>query len=253
MRRHRAVGARFATDVTPPTATIVPPSGIDGVAAVAFDEPVQNVGPGNLLLHERGGGRVAARRVCRSASRAPVGCDAPSVRSVALRPSSPLVPGRAYELSVNPDGAAPRVRDRAGNPAAAASVSFEAVRSVEQRSAAVQRSPADAWSSVRTARASGGGYMLARREGATARLAFDGPGVDWITVTGPDRGRARILVDGEVVRTVDLFARERTYGVVVSIDGLDRGAHVLRVVATGHARPAAQGTAVAVDRFDVRD
>jgi GH25 family lysozyme M1 (1,4-beta-N-acetylmuramidase) len=252
MRGNRDVGARFVSDVTPPTATILPPADVDDATAVAFDEPVRNVGPGNLVLRSGSGERVAVRRVCRSATGRPVGCETAAVRSVAVRPATPLVPGRAYEISVNPDGAAPPVRDRAGNAARPARVAFEASRVVEQGSGAVRRLPRDAWTRVRARRASGGGYALARRGGAVARLAFDGVGVDWITVTGPDRGRAQIFVDGGLVRTEDLFSRERTFGVEVRVDGLEPGTHVVRVVATGRARPASRGTGVAVDRFDVR-
>lgn len=154
-------------------------------------------------------------------------------------------------MAVNPEGAEPAVRDRAGNLAPSAAATFDAARVVEQTSAAVVRSPARSWSAVRVGHASGGSHTVAHRADASARIAFDGPGVDWITVTGPDRGRARIVVDGEVLRTVDLFSAERTYGVVRTVGGLGDGAHVLRIVATGHGRPASTGSVVAVDRFDV--
>ena len=82
-------------------------------------------------------------------------------------------------------------------------------------------------------------------------MRFHGTGVDWITVTGPNRGRAEIYVDGELLRSHDLYSATRTFGVVVHIDGLTGGAHVLRIVATGRARPGSTGSVVAVDRFDV--
>ena len=104
---------------------------------------------------------------------------------------------------------------------------------------------------MRVARASGGSYAVTHREGAAARITFDGTGIDWITVTGPDRGRARVYVDGELLRTVDLFAPGRVFGVVRTVEGLADGTHVLRIVATGHGRPAARGSVIAVDRFDV--
>ena len=253
MRGNRAVAARFVSDLTPPTASVTPPAGLTGPALVAFDEPVRGVGPSSLVLREAGGATVPARRACRSGAGAAVPCDAPSVRSVALRPASPLVPGRAYEVRVNPGGVAPAIRDRAGNAATPGDVGFEAVRSVEQTSAAIVRRPSGAWSAARNTRASGGSFTVTRRAGASARLAFDGTGVDVRTVTGPDRGRAQLLVDGELQRTVDLFSRTRAFGVMLRLDGLADGPHVLRIVATGHARPGSAGIAVAVDRLDVLD
>ena len=251
MRTSRSVGARFVTDVQAPTATITTPEDLADAAVVRFDEPVRGVGASNPVLRDAGGSRLAVHRVCRTAAGAPVACDTAVVRSISLRPAAPLAPGRSYRVSVNPDGAESVVRDGAGNPAPSAAAMFDAARVVEQTSSAVVRSPARSWSAVRVGHASGGSYAVARREGASARIAFDGPGVDWITVTGPDRGRARIIVDGEVLRTVDLFSAERAYGVVRTVGGLGDSAHVLRIVATGHGRPASTGSAVAVDRFDV--
>ena len=252
MRDEREVRARFVTDVSAPTATITPPAGLSGPAVVGFDERVRGVGTQSLVLREAAGGRVAARRLCRDGSGAPVACDTAAVRSVSIRPTSPFVPGREYEVELNPEGATPAVRDAVGNAATTTSSAFEASRSVEQSSGAVVRSPARAWTTDRATRASGGSYTLARRTDAAARMAFEGTGVRWITVTGPDRGRARIFVDGELIRTVDLYAPTRTFGVLRQIEGLVDRAHVLRIVATGHGRPAATGTAVPIDRLDVQ-
>jgi GH25 family lysozyme M1 (1,4-beta-N-acetylmuramidase) len=251
MRASRSVGARFVTDVTAPTATISTPGGLLGPIVVGFDEAVRGVGAASLVLREAGGARVAVRRTCRAASDAVVACDTPVVRSATLRPTSPLVPGRSYEVGLNPDGATPAVRDLVGNVTAPATAPFSASGSVEQTSSAVHRSPAASWSTVHAAGASGRSYAVAHREGAAARIAFDGTGIDWTTVTGPDRGRARLFVDGELLRTVDLFSATRVVGEVRRIDGLADAPHVLRIVVTGRARPAATGTSVAVDRFDV--
>jgi len=104
---------------------------------------------------------------------------------------------------------------------------------------------------VRTTAASGGSYAVAGRAGAAVRLTFDGTGIDWVTVTGPNRGRAQVFVDGEPVRAWDLYARTRTFGVVRTIDGLSGGVHTLRIVVLGRHRPASAGSLVAIDRFDV--
>ena len=83
------------------------------------------------------------------------------------------------------------------------------------------------------------------------RVRFRGTGLTWRTVTGRDGGRARILVDGELLRTIDHYSAERRFDRVHRIDGLQQGVHTVRIVTTGTAQRAARGTTVAIDRFDV--
>ena len=142
MRASRSVGARFVTDVAPPTATVTAPADLTDPAVVRFDEPVRGIGPSSLVLRRTGDAPVAVHRVCRSGSGSPVGCDTAVVRSISLRPAGPLVPGRTYEVAVNPDGAQPALRDHAGNPAVSSATGFETSGIVEQTSGAVVRSPA---------------------------------------------------------------------------------------------------------------
>jgi GH25 family lysozyme M1 (1,4-beta-N-acetylmuramidase) len=249
MRGNRAVGARFVTDVTPPTATLAVPANFVGPVVARFDEDVRGVTPWNVVLREQGGSRLAVDRVCRSRSGRQLPCDATTLRSVALAPQDPLVPGRDYEAAVNPAPAGTLVKDRVGNAAATTLQPFQAPLSVEQSGAPVTRT--GTWNPVEAAPASGGTYAVTGERDAAARMRFDGPGVDWITVAGPNRGRAKVYVDGGQVRTVDLYAPVRTYGVALRIDGLTDGTHTVRIVATGRARRASSGTSIAIDRFDV--
>jgi GH25 family lysozyme M1 (1,4-beta-N-acetylmuramidase) len=251
MRGNRAVGARFVTDIAPPVPAFVTPEGFTDPAVVTFDENVRGVTATNVALRRANGDRVPTDPACRGASGSPVPCDGTTVRSVRLTPSAPLVPGRDYAIVVNPAAADPKVRDRIGNETPRTSFAFEAARAVEQTREPVIKRPASAWTQVRTSAASGGSYAVAGREGAAVRLSFDGTGVDWITVTGPNRGRAKVFVDGELVRTWDFFAPTRTFGVVRTIDGLHAGPHLLRIVVTGRHRPSSAGPLVAIDRFDV--
>jgi GH25 family lysozyme M1 (1,4-beta-N-acetylmuramidase) len=251
MGGNREAGARFVTDITAPTSDVVARAGFVGPVVVHFDEAVRGVTSSSLLVRDDGGSTVPVSRRCRSRTGASVPCTATTVRSVILTPTAPLVPGRAYLVLLNPPGASPVVRDTAGNAAAAELTPFETLRSVEQTSPAVTKRPAGSWRPVRAAAASAGSYAVADRADASIRMAFDGTGVDWTTVTGPNRGRARVYLDGSLVRTVDLFSRVRTFGAVVTLEGLPGGRHVLRIVATGHARPGSAGSLVAVDRLDV--
>jgi hypothetical protein len=63
---------------------------------------------------------------------------------------------------------------------------------------------AGGWSKARFPRYAGGGVRYSGNAGATASFHFVGTSVTWIGPVGPTRGKARVLVDGVVVRTVDL-------------------------------------------------
>ncbi|HEY7761922.1 MAG TPA: GH25 family lysozyme, partial [Actinomycetota bacterium] len=248
MRGNRTVGARFVTDVTPPNATVSVNGGFRGPIVVSFDEAVRRVNAANVFLRA-GGQRVPAGRVCRSGGGAPVGCDGP-LRSVVLRPASPLVPGRDYRVVVDPPGTPPVV-DRVGNPAPPLAHPFEAPSTVEQAHAPVRLAPGSAWKLVRSSRASGRSFAAAERAGSNASIRFDGTGIDWITVTGPNRGRARIWIDGRRLRVVDLFSARRTFGVEERIAGLADRSHALRIEVLGSRAPRSHGRWVTVDRFVV--
>jgi hypothetical protein len=204
------------------------------------------VSAANVVL--RGGGRrTAVTRVCRSATKTSVSCDGP-LRSIVLRPTSPLVPGRDYLVLVDPPGAVPIV-DRVGNPAPGSVHPFEATRSVEPAHAPVKLAPRSAWKLSRSPSASGGSFATAERAGSTATIRFDGTGIDWVTVTGPNRGRARIWIDGDRLRIVDLFSTRRTFGVVEPISGLADRSHTLRIEVLGTRSSRSHGRWVPIDRF----
>jgi GH25 family lysozyme M1 (1,4-beta-N-acetylmuramidase) len=251
LRGNRSVGARFVTDITPPTPTLRAPRGATGPAIVAFDEDVRGVGSGDVFLTEGRGSRVLVHRSCRGAKGHAVSCRGSSVRSVALRPVAPLVPGRAYDVLINPEGASPRIVDHVGNPAAGATLAFRAITRVEQTDAPVLKRPPGAWTKAGAARASEGSFALTSRAGAALRMTFDGTGITMTSVDGPNRGRAQLWVDGHLVRTVDGYAPTRTFGVERSVSGLAPGTHVIRVLVLGTRRAVSSGTSVTIDRFDV--
>jgi len=251
MNGSRVVGAGFVTDITPPVPTFTAPANLVGPVQVAFDEGVHGVTPWNVLLRDATGTKVAVSRTCRSAAGTSLPCDATKIRSVTLQPSEPLVPGADYTSVVNPAGTATSVSDKVGNATPTTSSPFQAARTVQQSSPVLTKQPARAWTNVRAPGASGGSYTTASGAGTTMRMPFDGTQVDWTTVTGPNRGRADVYVDGNLVRTVDLYATAKAFGVSKQFGGLADGAHVLRIVVLGTKRPASTGTSVAVDRFDV--
>jgi GH25 family lysozyme M1 (1,4-beta-N-acetylmuramidase) len=107
------------------------------------------------------------------------------------------------------------------------------------------------WARFAERGASAGGVTASGLVGASAELRFRGSGIRWTTMRDVDHGRAAIYVDGELVREVDGYAPEPTFGVVRSVLGLADGVHTLRIEVLGASRGRATGTLVSIDGFAV--
>ena len=105
---------------------------------------------------------------------------------------------------------------------------------------------AGGWSPARFGSYSGGQVKYSVRDGATATLTFTGRSVSWIGPVGPTRGRARILVDGVAVATVDLRRSSfRARATLFHKGWAAAGQHTLTIRVIGSGRP------VAIDEFVV--
>jgi hypothetical protein len=107
----------------------------------------------------------------------------------------------------------------------------------------------DAWRGFYDKTAVGGSYRASRTAGNLA--TFTTPKVTsftWLTHLGPDQGKARLVVDGRNRGIVDLHASTRsTHAVTVS--GLARKAHRIKVKVLGRHDATSTGSWVAVDGF----
>ena len=113
--------------------------------------------------------------------------------------------------------------------------------------------PRDAtWGVAASPDAADGAYVLDDVAGASASLRFTGTGASWVTARGPSMGIAQIWVDGKFLRTVDLYARTRTFGVQRSVSGLADGAHVMKILVLGTHAHASAGATVVIDGWIVR-
>jgi len=108
------------------------------------------------------------------------------------------------------------------------------------------------WRSVSTSGPSGGAYAVSDAGYANVSFTFHGPGIDWITMTGPDQGVADIYVDGVLKLTVDNYSASRTYGVARSLRNMDDVVHTMQIVVKAQRQAASSGKLVAIDRFIVR-
>jgi len=150
-----------------------------------------------------------------------------------------LTPGHAYRFEV-------RARDRAGNLGAWTAGST--IRAYLPQQTYAGLSWKGTWKSATVAQCSGGSVRYATAAGASAAYSFTGRSIAWVTTLGPDRGAARVYVDGILVTTIDLHATTLAYRRVAFAKAWSTtGAHSLRIVVVGTAgRPR-----VDVDAFEV--
>jgi hypothetical protein len=96
----------------------------------------------------------------------------------------------------------------------------------------------------------GGAVKYSTKAGATATFTFSGSKVVWYGPVGPTRGKARILVDGTYLRTVDLYARSFTARkAVFSKSWASSSPHTLTIQVLG----TSGHPYVAIDGFTVVD
>jgi alpha-amylase len=87
--------------------------------------------------------------------------------------------------------------------------------------------------------------------GAQASFTFNGRGVRWIGVRGPQTGIARITLDGQVVDDIDTYAvTESLQHVDYVVTGLSSGTHTIGIEVLGK-NPMSTNFWVLIDAFDV--
>ncbi len=114
-------------------------------------------------------------------------------------------PGRPRALIYVTPGAVMRVRvralDKAGNVGDwAQGLRF---RVIAYQDASAKIAFRGTWKATKSAPNFGGSVRYTLKKGGTATFAFTGSQVAWVALKGPDRGSAKILVDGKAAATVD--------------------------------------------------
>jgi photosystem II stability/assembly factor-like uncharacterized protein len=99
---------------------------------------------------------------------------------------------------------------------------------------------------------SGSSQAVATARGSRARLRFSGSSVAWVGERGPDGGQANVIIDGDLVATVDLYTENRyTVDEIFSVDDLRDGAHVIEIEVHEHKNIHSNGHRVTVDAVDI--
>jgi subtilisin family serine protease len=119
---------------------------------------------------------------------------------------------------------------------------------LKQQNAAVLSKRAT-WRKVAVVSSIGGTVARSNQHGATATFRFSGTTVSWVGTRAPDRGRARVYIDGRSKGVVDLYAKSSTTRRVLFTKSLKPGRHTLQIRALGTNRPGARNHYVGVDAF----
>jgi hypothetical protein len=108
----------------------------------------------------------------------------------------------------------------------------------------------DTWSAAYDENAYGGGYRTAT---TGDNIFTDGKfkKMTWITYRGPDQGKAQVLVDGKVVKTVDLYSATPQWQYPVQIKNLSDAKHTVVIRPLNQKNAASSGKWVRVDSFKV--
>lgn len=105
------------------------------------------------------------------------------------------------------------------------------------------------WRTARHGGYHGGTVRYATGRGASATMTFTGRGVTWYGPTGPTRGKAKVYVDGRLVKIVDLRSSGfRARAAVFSKRWSTAKRHTIRIVVLG----TSGREMVAIDDFGIR-
>ena len=110
------------------------------------------------------------------------------------------------------------------------------------------------WNLIQDPKAHGGTVQQARSAGSQLRIQFNGPYFKWYSVKAPNRGFARILVDGVELQTFDLYKTgDPSYEQIIWQGGLDSDrSHTLVIEVLGQRNGASTDTLVAIDYIEVQ-
>ena len=108
------------------------------------------------------------------------------------------------------------------------------------------------WQSIDAASASGGTVKSASAAGSSLTLRFSGTSVCWFAQTGNAGGKAKVYIDGALVKEVDLYNPTTNYQQPVFFkDSLSAGSHTIKIEASGSMNSKSQGQDINVDGFDI--
>ena len=108
-----------------------------------------------------------------------------------------------------------------------------------------------AWQGASNASASGGTYTVADLKAESMKVKVRGTSVTIKSARGPAYGKAGVYVDGELKKTVDLYAKKLSLGYKLTVTGLTDAVHTVQVKVLGSKNKRSKGTGIVVDGVSV--
>ena len=97
-----------------------------------------------------------------------------------------------------------------------------------------------------------GDYSYTGSEGASVSLTFRGTGVVWTALTGPNDGKAKVVIDGSMVATEDLHAASYGSTTYTFANLSQDGFHTITITALGTQYKHSSGDIVTNEGFTVQ-
>jgi hypothetical protein len=225
----------FVKDITRPTVISKTPTAnasITGAFEATFSEPVSGVSDTSFKMVIAG-----------TTTAVPGNVSAPSGTTARFVPSSPLVPGQSYTLSLTSG-----IVDVNGNTLVPHSWTVRTALTVENNSVAMR----ELWDRDGNASASGGAYDSSRTSAAKTTFTFNGTNVTVLGRRAPDGGYANIYLDGVKQVQGSFYASANQWKRTIwSKTGLAAAKHTVEVRVLNTKPAASSGTWVYVDAFKV--
>lgn len=103
------------------------------------------------------------------------------------------------------------------------------------------------WSKAAFRSAFGGTLSFSDEPGAVARFSFDGTELQYLYTKAPNRGMAKLTIDGTVRDTIDLYSPQIVWQVRTVAGGLAPGHHLAEISVAGQHNPASSGNFIDID------
>lgn len=129
-----------------------------------------------------------------------------------------------------------RARATDGNANTSAWTAGAAVRALLTQQSSSSVTYTGTWHTAYASYVSGGSLRYASTAGASASYRFWGSSIAWVAFRGPNRGSARVYVDGAYLKQVSLYAS--TYlpeSIVFASNWSANGSHTIKIVVVGTA------------------
>jgi hypothetical protein len=128
-----------------------------------------------------------------------------------------------------------------------------AISVVDLRRASPAVSFSKGWTILSAGESVGRTLARAKSKDATVKVRMRGAQFALVVRRGPAGGKLKVFVDGKHADTIDLYARDGDARRILYVRDVPKGAHTVKLRATGTGRAASKGSTVWLDAMLVLD